>query len=311
MFEPISYKLWFKDKYAFAKAIGESFRETGFAVISDHIVIQDIIDDVTHTAKSFFDLPLKTKTSYFDPKGGGQRGYTPFGTESAKGETAIDLKEFWHTGRRLSADSPHRAIMPDTPTVKDVPSFDRASRGLFESMDEFGRDILAGIALYLDLPEDWFEDKVENGNSILRLIHYPAQDKPFPEGSMRAAAHEDINVITLLLGAEEAGLQVKHRSGEWLSVNPPPGTLVINCGDMLQRYTAGYLPSTSHRVLNPSPERAHLPRYSMPFFLHFNPDFMIEALPSCAEKGGQVEPPITSQDYLMERLVEIGLVKGG
>jgi len=309
MFEPISYKLWFKDKTAFARAIGESFRETGFAVISDHIIVQDVIEDVQTASERFFAKPEKTKKKYYSASGGGQRGYTPFGTESAKGETAIDLKEFWHTGRALPKGSPLRDIMPDTPAVSDVAGFDRASRGLYNAMDDFGRDILAGIALYLDLPENWFEDKVQNGNSILRLIHYPAQDKPFPEGSMRAAAHEDINVITLLLGAEEAGLQVKHRSGEWLSVNPPAGTLVVNCGDMLQRYTAGFLPSTSHRVLNPTPERAHLPRYSMPYFLHFNPDFMIEALESCADKGGKVEPPITSQDYLMERLVEIGLVK--
>ena len=310
MFDPISYKLWSEDKTAFAKAIGESFRETGFAVISDHAVSQGVIDDVSAATKEFFDLPLAAKTSYFDPDGGGQRGYTPFGTESAKGETAIDLKEFWHTGRALEPGAPLRTIMPDTPEVEDIAGFDAASRGLFESMDSFGRDILAGIALYLDLPEDWFNDKVNQGNSILRLIHYPAQNKPFPEGSVRAAAHEDINVITLLLGAEEAGLQVKHRSGEWLDINPPAGTLVVNCGDMLQRYTAGFLPSTSHRVLNPTPERAHLPRYSMPYFLHFNPDFLIEALPGCVEKGGKAETPITSQDYLMERLVEIGLVKG-
>ncbi len=309
MFEPISYKLWFKDKQAFADAIGDSFRETGFAVISDHIIVEDVINDVSAATKSFFALPLKQKKKYFDPKGGGQRGYTPFGTESAKGETAIDLKEFWHTGRSFRNANDYDDTMLRTPEVADVDGFDRASKGLYNAMDEFGRDLLAGIALYLGLAENWFEDKVERGNSILRLIHYPAQDKPFPEGSVRAAAHEDINVITLLLGAEEAGLQVKHRSGEWLSVNPPPGTLVVNCGDMLQRYTAGFLPSTSHRVLNPTPERAHLPRYSMPFFLHFNPDFMIEALPGCVDKGGKVEPPITSQDYLMERLVEIGLIK--
>jgi len=309
MFEPISYKLWFKDKSAFSRKIGDSFKATGFAVISDHVIIEDVIDDVNAASKDFFALPEKSKKKYYSPKGGGQRGYTPFGTESAKSETRIDLKEFWHTGRNLPPASQYRATMPDTPSVADIPRFDRASRGLYEAMDEFGRDILAGIALYLDLPEDWFNDKVENGNSILRLIHYPAQDRAFPEGSVRAAAHEDINVITLLLGAEEAGLQVRHRSGEWLDINPPPGTLVVNCGDMLQRYTAGFLPSTSHRVLNPTPERAHLPRYSMPFFLHFNQDFMIEALPSCADKGGKVEPPITAQDYLMERLIEIGLVK--
>ena len=309
MLNPISYKLWFQDKNAFAKALGESFRETGFAVISDHIIVQDIIEDVGEATKSFFALPQNTKKAYHDPKGGGQRGYTPFGTESAKGETAIDLKEFWHTGRQFENAADYNKVMLPTPSVKDVPGFDRASKGLFEAMDSFGRDLLAGIALYLDLEESWFDDKVETGNSILRLIHYPAQNKPFPPGSVRAAAHEDINVITLLLGAEEAGLQVKHRSGEWLDINPPAGSLVVNCGDMLQRYTGGLLPSTSHRVLNPSPERAHLPRYSMPFFLHFNPDFLIEALPGCLAQGGKAEPPITALDYLMERLIEIGLVK--
>ncbi len=310
LFDPISYKLWFKDKSAFANAIGESFRETGFAVISDHIIVQDIIDDVGAATKSFFERSEITKKRYHDPKGGGQRGYTPFGTESAKGETAIDLKEFWHTGRRFSDPNDYNYIMLKTPSVSEVPGFDRASHGLFTAMDEFGRDILAGIALFLGLEEGWFEDKVDRGNSILRLIHYPAQNKPFPTGSVRAAAHEDINVITLLLGAEEAGLQVQHKSGKWLDINPPAGTLVVNCGDMLQRYTAGYLPSTSHRVLNPTPERAHLPRYSMPYFLHFNPEFLIEALPGCIEKGGKAEAPITAIDYLMERLREIGLVKG-
>ena len=145
------------------------------------------------------------------------------------------------------------------------------------------------------------------GNSILRLLHYPPQESAPPAGSVRAAAHEDINVITLLLGAEEAGLEVLHRSGRWLAVNPPPGALVINCGDMLQRLTAGILPSTTHRVVNPPPERARFSRYSMPFFLHFAPDVLIEPLPSCA--GDHAEPAITAHDFLMQRLREIGLVR--
>ncbi len=306
MFEPISYSLWKSDKSAFAQKLGDSFRETGFAVISDHTIDSDTINTVQQACKDFFALPRSVKQSYYEDGGGGQRGYTPFGSENAKGESAIDLKEFWHTGRKLEN---YNAIMKPTPNVDQVPAFDDATYGLFESMDKFGRDLLAGIALYLELPEDYFEDKVDHGNSILRLLHYPAQDKPFPEGSMRAAAHEDINVITLLLGAEEAGLQAKHRSGEWLDINPPEGTLVINCGDMLQRLTAGYLPSTSHRVLNPAPDRVHLPRYSMPYFLHFNPDVLIKALPGCVAKGGTAEPPITAADYLHERLVEIGLIK--
>ena len=190
-----------------------------------------------------------------------------------------------------------------------MPEFDAATYAFYTEMDEFGRDLLRAVALHLELPEDWFDDKVESGNSILRLLHYPPQDNPPPKGTVRAAAHEDINVITLLLGAEEAGLEVLHRSGDWLSVNPPAGSLVINCGDMLQRLTGGVLPSTTHRVVNPEPERAKFPRYSTPFFLHFNQDFLIEQLPQCLEEGGKTQPPITAQDYLMERLREIGLVK--
>ena len=306
MFEPISYKIWHSDKTAFASALGDSFRETGFAVISDHVISGDIISEVQRACKDYFALPAAVKNSYFEESGGGQRGYTPFGSENAKGEAAIDLKEFWHTGRKLEV---YNDIMKPTPDVAEVSGFDAATYSLFESMDQFGGDLLKAVSLYLGLSEDYFETKVDHGNSILRLLHYPAQDKPFPDGSMRAAAHEDINVITLLLGAEEAGLQVKHRSGEWLSVNPPAGSLVVNCGDMLQRLTAGYLPSTSHRVLNPAPERVHLPRYSMPYFLHFNPEVLIEALPSCLEKGGKAQPAITAADYLYERLVEIGLIK--
>ena len=309
LFEPISFNLWSADKAAFAAALGTSFRETGFAVICDHPVSQDIIKDNLTATKAFFALPGDTKQSYYDPKGGGQRGYTPFGTENAKGRTAADLKEFWHTGRKLPPGSELRAVMPDTPSVAEIDGFDAATYAMYEAMDNFGRQLLRAVALHLGLKDDWFETKVNVGNSILRLLHYPPQLTAPEDGTFRAAAHEDINVITLLLGAEEAGLQAKHRSGEWLDVNPPEGALVMNCGDMLQRLTAGVLPSTSHRVLNPSPERAKFPRYSYPFFLHFNNDMLIEALPGCAKESGNVQPPITAADYLMERLIEIGLVK--
>lgn len=307
-FEPISFSDWQNDKQAFADALGRSFRETGFAVISDHPISQSIIDRAVDASKDFFALPTDVKETYHDAAGGRQRGYTPFGTENAKGAEAADLKEFWHTGRALPEDSPYRATMKQTPAVGEVSEFDAATRAFYDAMDEFGAQLLRAVALHLGQPETWFEDKVENGNSILRLLHYPPQDNPPPAGTVRAGAHEDINVITLLLGAEEAGLQALHRSGEWLDVNPPTGSLVINCGDMLQRLTAGVLPSTTHRVLNPSPERSRFPRYSTPFFLHFNQDVMIEALPQCLEEGGTAEPPITAQDYLMERLREIGLV---
>lgn len=307
-FRPISFKLWFEDKDAFASALGQSFRETGFAVISDHPIDQSVIDRAIAASKSFFELPAETKEKYHDAAGGRQRGYTPFGTENAKGAKAADLKEFWHTGRDLADDSPYRATMKQTPPVTEVDAFDEATRAFYQTMDEFGAHLLRAVALHLGLSETWFDDKVDSGNSILRLLHYPPQENPPPKGTVRAGAHEDINVITLLLGAEEAGLQALHRSGEWLDVNPPAGSLVINCGDMLQRLTGGVLPSTTHRVLNPAPERARFPRYSTPFFLHFNQDVLIEALPQCIEEGGKAEPAITAQDYLMERLREIGLV---
>ena len=309
LFEPIPYGLWKEDKQAFAERLGRSFRETGFAVITGHPVDQAVIARANEAAKDFFRLPGETKEKYHDAEGGRQRGYTPFGTENAKGQTAADLKEFWHTGRKLPEGSKYRETMKDTPVVDEVASFDAATYAFYEELDTFGRDLLRAVALHLGLPEDWFDDKVESGNSILRLLHYPPQDNPPPKGTVRAAAHEDINVITLLLGAEEAGLEVLHRSGEWLAVNPPPDALVINCGDMLQRLTGGVLPSTTHRVVNPEPERAKFPRYSTPFFLHFNQDFLIEQLPACLEEGGKQQPPITAQDYLMERLREIGLVK--
>lgn len=308
-FKPVPFPLWEKDKAAFADALGRSFRETGFAVISDHPIPQSVIDNNLDATKAFFALPESVKLKYDGRAGGGQRGYTAFGVENAKGKAEADLKEFWHTGRALPPDSPYRASMADTPQVKEVPNFDMATRALYEALDQFGRKLLHAVAMHLNLEETWFDNKVDMGNSILRLLHYPPQLNPPPEGSVRAGAHEDINVITLLLGAEEAGLEVRHRTGKWLGVNPPAGAMVINCGDMLQRLTAGVLPSTTHRVVNPAPERARFPRYSTPFFLHFNQDVMIEALPGCVAEGGKAEPAITAQDYLMERLREIGLVK--
>ena len=309
--EPISFTLWQSDKQAFAKAIGDSFRETGFAVICDHTIAQSIIDEAGQAAKDYFALPKETKHQYADPDNGFQRGHSPFMTENAKGKSEADLKEFWHTGRLLPDNSPYRASMKDTPDVAERPEFTPKTRALYEALDGFGGELLRAVALYLKLDEHWFDKKVNVGNSILRLLHYPPQSSPQPEGSVRAGAHEDINLITLLLGAEEAGLQAKHRSGVWLDVSAPKGAMVINCGDMLQRMTAGILPSTTHRVLNPSPARAKFPRYSTPFFLHLNNDCMISALDSCVAMGGTAEPDITAADYLTERLIEIGLIKGG
>lgn len=308
-FTPIPWPLHAAEPDAFAARLGASFRETGFAVIEDHPVDPVIIDRALASAKAFFALPAETKAKYDDAANGGQRGYTAFGTENAKGMTAADQKEFWHRGRAGRPGSGLEDMMRPTPSVSELEGFDVATAALFEALDEMGRALLTGVARHLALPEHWFDEKVAEGNSILRLLHYPPQLAPPPEGSVRAAAHEDINVITLLLGAEEAGLEVKHRSGAWLAVNPPPGSLVINCGDMLDRLTGGILPSTTHRVVNPSPDRARFPRYSMPFFLHFAPGVVIDPLPQCLAEGGTAHPAITAQDYLMQRLREIGLIK--
>ena len=307
--QPISFELWSTDKPAFAKAFGESFAETGFVVVSDHRLPKTVIKSAATQAKAFFALPPSQKRQYADPENGHQRGYSPIGTENAKGRTVSDFKEFWHTGRNLPKDNPYHAKMPDTPQVDELPKFNTATRELYEALDKFGADLLCAVALHLGLDERYFDDKIDNGNSILRLLHYPPQTTPPPEGSVRAAAHEDINLITLLLGAEEAGLQAKHRNGEWIDINAPEGAVVVNAGDMLQRLTAWHIPSTTHRVLNPSADRARFSRYSFPFFLHPNQDFLIDPLPEYVARTGKAEAPITAGDYLTQRLHEIGLLK--
>jgi isopenicillin N synthase-like dioxygenase len=305
---PVSYKQAATDPEGFARALGRSFKDTGFAIVCDHPVDQAVIDKALEDTKAFFALPEAVKKTYFDPAKAGQRGYTPFGTENAKGMTAKDLKEFWHLGRDLPEGHPYREVMPDNISVAEIESFDASTKALYDALDEMGAVLLRAIAKDLGLDEDWFEKTVNQGNSILRLLHYPPIDGE-PSG-VRAGAHEDINVITLLLGAEEAGLQAKTRDGQWMDVQPPEGALVINVGDMLQRLTNNVLPSTTHRVINPSKERMAFSRYSTPFFLHFNPDFLIETLPGCvtADNPNRYPEPLTAHAYLEERLREIGLM---
>ncbi|TGY87785.1 isopenicillin N synthase family oxygenase [Marinicauda algicola] len=304
---PVSLKSAETDPQGFADALGRSFREYGFAVIKDHSVDTGVIGRALADTKAFFALPEEVKRSYHVPGGGGARGYTPFGIEIAKGAKERDLKEFWHRGRDLPAGHKYESYMPANIPVKEVEGFDISTKALYEALDEMGAILLTAIARHLGLAERWFEKTVDQGNSVLRLLHYPPIEGT--PGGVRAGAHEDINVITLLLGAEEAGLQVKTRSGEWLPIQPPEGALVVNVGDMLQRLTNNVLPSTTHRVVNPSAERMKFPRYSTPFFLHFNPDFMIETLPGCIsdENPNRYPVPITAHDYLDERLREIGL----
>jgi isopenicillin N synthase-like dioxygenase len=289
----------------FARELGQSFEEFGFAIVRDHGIPADLIASAEAESRAFFALPDEVKRRYAIPGQGGARGYTPFGAERAKDAAVHDLKEFWHIGRTLVPGDPLEVWMPANVWPAELNGFRPIFDALYTAFEAAGLRILQAIALYLGLTRDFFAPTVEQGNSVLRLLHYPPVP-PEAERALRSAAHEDINAITLLLGAEEAGLELLARDGRWLPVAPPPGALAVNIGDMLQRLTAHRLRSTTHRVVNPTGSAARRARYSMPFFLHFRPDFVIEPLESCRE-GGVVEPTITADEYLQQRLREINL----
>ncbi len=293
----------------FAQAIAAAYAEYGFVIIENHGIDQRLIDDCLACFRQFFALPASEKLKYKVTGGGGARGYTPFGIETAKGARHHDLKEFWHVGRELPPGHPFTKVMAPNIWVDSIPGFRDATYGLYQAFDALGARLLSAIARAARLPADFFDDKVNLGNSVLRVIHYPPLP-PEPTPSVRAGAHEDINVITLLLGAEEPGLEVLSRKGEWLPIDPPPNALVCNVGDMLQRLTNMHLRSTTHRVVNPPRERASKARYSLPFFLHFNPDFLIKTMPQYVDERhpDQFPEPITAHDFLQERLREIKLI---
>jgi isopenicillin N synthase-like dioxygenase len=292
-----------------ADELGRSFAEYGFAVVRDHGIPQSLIEEAEAVSKAFFALPDSVKRAYKIEGGGGARGYTPFGTEKAKDAAVMDLKEFWHVGRSLPPGHPLAEFMAPNVWPDEIEGFKETMSALFAAFEKAGGRVLEAIALHLGRPRDFFAASVADGNSVMRLLHYPPLGEGAPEGAIRAAAHEDINTITLLLGAEEAGLELLTRDGTWLPIPAAEGALVINVGDMLERQTNGRLRSTTHRVVNPRGEAARRSRYSMPFFLHFRPDFLIEALPECVDASDSAPPmpPITSHDFLMQRLREINL----
>lgn len=297
-----------EDKQAFVKEIGDAYREWGFAGIRNHGVSQQLIDDAYNAFRDFFALPDDTKRKYHIAGGGGARGYTPFGIETAKGAQHFDLKEFWHIGREIPDDSKYRDVMAANVWPDEVPAFKEKGYALYQALDNLGSYVLSALALHIDLPENYFADKTNFGNSILRPIHYPPITTP-DVPNVRAGAHEDINLITLLVGASAAGLEVLSRKNEWVPFTADADTIVVNIGDMLQRLTNHVYPSTTHRVTNPPGDLARQPRYSVPFFLHPNPDFLIDVLPSCvtADNPNRYPEPITAQGYLEERLREIKL----
>ncbi len=297
-----------EDRQAFVDELGAAYRQWGFAGIRNHGIPQAQIDAAYEVFQRFFAFDDDAKRAYHVPGSGGARGYTPFGVETAKGAKHFDLKEFWHIGREIPDDSPHRAVMPPNLWPTEVAGFRERGYGLFQALDALGAQVLSALALDMGEAEDYFVDKTDSGNSILRAIHYP----PIVDGDVpneRAGAHEDINLITLLVGASAAGLEVKSKQGQWVPFTSDADTIVVNIGDMLQRLTNHVYPSTTHRVVNPPGEQARKPRYSVPFFLHPNPDFLIDVLPSMvsADNPNRYPQPITAQGYLDERLAEIKL----
>jgi len=297
------------DRDAFVAEIGAAYREFGFCCISGHGIARELIDGSYDVFRRFFALPTETKMQYHVPGSGGARGYTPFKVETAKDSQYADLKEFWHIGREIPRDSKFADVMPPNIWPAEVPDFKRYGYGLYEALDQLGTRVLRALALHIEQPENFFEDKTEVGNSILRPIHYPPiTDENIP--NVRAGAHEDINFITLLVGASAEGLEVLTREGEWLPITTEGDAIVVNIGDMLQRLSNHVYPSTTHRVVNPHNDNARKPRYSVPFFLHPNPDVMLDPLDSCItpDNPRRYDTSISSHEYLLQRLREIKLI---
>lgn len=294
-------------KAAFVEALGKAYEEIGFVAVRNHLIDDDIQEGLYGAVKEFFGLPTATKLKYEKPELAGQRGYVSFGREHAKDSEAADLKEFWHFGQEVDAADPIGKQYPDNIPVDELPGFHDTGMRAYRRFEDTGRAMLQAIALYLGLDEFYFDDKINGGNSILRPIHYPPITHE-PESAVRAGQHEDINLITLLIGASADGLQVLNKQNEWVPITAVEDHIVVNVGDMLQRLTNNKLRSTTHRVVNPPREKWHTPRYSIPFFLHPRSDMRLDCLQNCVPAGEQAAyPPASAGEYLDERLKEIGL----
>ncbi len=298
-----------EEKEQFVRDLGKAFHEVGFVAVINHGVPKDLIDDFYAASKAFFALPVDAKRQYEIAGMAGQRGYTSFGKEHAKQSNVPDLKEFFQIGQEVPADHPRKSEYPDNPDVAEVPNFTQLGRELYRSFEHAGGQLLEAIARHLDLDDNYFHSQIKHGNSILRAIHYPPITQE-PASAIRAEQHEDINLITLLVDASAGGLQVFSSEGKWVDVMPEADEIVINVGDMLQRLTNNYLKSTTHRVVNPPREEWHLPRLSIPFFLHPVSEMDLSCLPATVTADNPLHyEPITAGDYLNERLREIGLKK--
>jgi len=296
-------------KAAFVKELGKAYEEIGFVAVKNHGLSDALCDELYAQVKGFFTLSKEEKETYEIKGLAGQRGYVSFGKEHAKNKNEGDLKEFWHFGQTVEDNDPIKEEYPDNVQVNELPEFNAVGREVYQKLEETGREMLRAIALHLNLDENYFDAKIHNGNSILRPIHYPPITHE-PKDAVRAAEHEDINLITLLMGASADGLQVLNKSGEWISVTALPDQIVVNVGDMLQRLTNNKLKSTTHRVVNPPREKWGTSRYSIPFFLHPRSEVSLNCLPSCiSESQPKNFSDITAGEYLEQRIIELGLKK--
>lgn len=297
------------ERKQFVDELGHAFQEFGFVGVINHGIPKELVNKFYAESKAFFSMPVETKEKYELKELAGQRGYTSFGKEHAKQSNVGDLKEFFQLGQEVPANHPLKSEYPDNVNVTEIPEFSKTGRDLYKAFEESGKHLLRAIALYLHLDENYFDDKVEEGNSILRAIHYPPITQE-PKSAIRAEQHEDINLITLLVGASAGGLQILDMKNQWLDIVPGEDEIVVNVGDMLQRLTNNFLKSTTHRVINPPREEWHRPRLSIPFFLHPKSEMDLTCLPETVSSTRPLAyDPITAGEYLNERLREIGLKK--
>ena len=297
-------------KQKFVNEIGRAYEDIGFVALKGHFLDDQLVENLYSEVRNFFTLPLETKAKYEIPGIGGQRGYVSLGKEHAKGRSAGDLKEFWHFGQYVSEGSKYASEYPDNVEVSELPHFNEVGKEAYRMLEKTGVYVLRALALYIGLDEFYFDNYIKDGNSILRPIHYPPITDEPKDGAVRAAAHGDINLITLLMGAQGKGLQVQNHNGDWIDAMAQPDELMINVGDMLSRHTNNKLKSTIHQVVNPTRELWGTSRFSIPFFMHPVSDMPLNCLEKCIDanhpKGFE---DITAGEYLDERLVELGLKK--
>ena len=296
-------------KSMFVQTIGKAFQEIGFCAVRGHFLDDDLVNRLYSQIKSFFDLPTEVKRKYEHPEFSGQRGYVSFGKESAKGSKHGDLKEYWHFGQYISENEISKYNYFPNIIVEELPEFNKVGEEVYKTLEKTAKYVLRALALFLEIDENYFDNYIKNGNSILRPIHYPPITED-PKEAVRAAAHGDINLITLLMGAHGKGLQVQNTRGEWIDAIASEDELMINIGDMLSRHTNNVLKSTVHRVVNPDKELLKKSRYSIPFFMHPISEMNLNVLESTiSEEFPKAYEDITAGEFLEERLIELGLLK--